>query len=182
VGRSRRIESSMKRILLTSTLLMFALGCSQQRAADTSNNEPQQDPAAQQRARDKGEQLGQKARELDERTKPEREKLARETSKAAEKLKQGTLKLGDRAAAAAEGMKQGWNKNRNGQPQVVDINSANTRELQSLPGMTLRKARLIISSRPYSSTQDLVSKGLLSRAEYDQIKGRITVNSQSAKQ
>lgn len=55
----------------------------------------------------------------------------------------------------------------------IDINSASAARLITLPGITAARAQRIINNRPYSSPHDLVSKGVLTRAEYDQISGQI---------
>ncbi len=178
----------MKRLLLLSSfflaLTLILSGCSQERAANHPED-PQSaanaNPAAQQHARDNGVKLGEKARDLEERTRPEREKLARETASAAEKLKRGALTLGDRTAATAQGVRQGWSKRGDGTNEMVDINSADSKSLQSLPGMTMHKAQLIMASRPYNSTRELVSKGLMSQSDYNRVKDRITASTQSAK-
>ena len=182
-GQIPCIQSVMKRLLLASLLLSLSLGCSQQKASDRPSNDPnasRADPQSQDRAHDKGVQVGEKARQLEEETRPERQKLAKQTADAAEKLKQESLKMGDRAAAAAQGIKQGWNKNGSAEnSQMVDVNTADSRRLQSLPGITIRKAHLIISSRPYSSPQELVSKRAISQADYNRIQDRVTASEQS---
>ena len=59
--------------------------------------------------------------------------------------------------------------------QVVNINTASEKDLDSLPQIGPVRAKTIIGGRPYASTQDLLSKHVLSQRIYDQIKGRITV-------
>ena len=55
----------------------------------------------------------------------------------------------------------------------LDINAASATELQALPGVTPELAGKIVEHRPYSSTHDLVRKGIVSNAEYDRVKGQI---------
>ena len=56
----------------------------------------------------------------------------------------------------------------------VDINSASKDELAALPGMDASSAQKIIENRPYESAGELVSREVLTQAQYDQIKSRIT--------
>ena len=56
-----------------------------------------------------------------------------------------------------------------------DLNDASTKELQTLPGVTPEKAKLIVQRRPYASTKDLVSRKILSSAEFDKVKAQIFV-------
>jgi DNA uptake protein ComE-like DNA-binding protein len=74
----------------------------------------------------------------------------------------------------AAGVKEGLHGNGSASPSgAVDINSASAARLTTLPGITAARARRIIDNRPYASPHDLVSKGILTRAEYDQISGQI---------
>jgi DNA uptake protein ComE-like DNA-binding protein len=57
----------------------------------------------------------------------------------------------------------------------LDINAASAKELQTLPGVTPELAGKIVEYRPYSSTRDLVRRGIVSSAEYDRVKGQIIV-------
>jgi hypothetical protein len=43
----------------------------------------------------------------------------------------------------------------------------------SLPGMTEREADRIIADRPFADTHELVTRHVLSDAEYDKIRDRI---------
>jgi DNA uptake protein ComE-like DNA-binding protein len=56
-----------------------------------------------------------------------------------------------------------------------DINDVSAKDLQALPGVTSEKAKLIVLGRPYGSTKDLVSKKILSNAEFDKVKAQIFV-------
>jgi competence protein ComEA len=55
----------------------------------------------------------------------------------------------------------------------VDINTATADQLKSLPGMGDVYARRIIAGRPYHSKDQLVSKGILPRSVYDNIKNNL---------
>jgi DNA uptake protein ComE-like DNA-binding protein len=57
---------------------------------------------------------------------------------------------------------------------MVDINSASATDLKALPGMTDADAAKIVHGRPYKDPGDLVSKKVLSDAEYAKIKDRVT--------
>ncbi len=78
---------------------------------------------------------------------------------------------------AGAGYTQCTPRNKNGSAAVaatVDINSASKEELAALPGIDASMAKKIIDNRPYESPEDLVSKEVLTQAQYDQIKSRIT--------
>jgi competence protein ComEA len=73
------------------------------------------------------------------------------------------------ATAVAQGVSEGLNRDKK-----VDLNSASKDQIVTLPGMTPAKADVIMQSRPYSAPQELVSKHILTRAEYDKIANRVT--------
>lgn len=81
-----------------------------------------------------------------------------------------TAKLRTDAKAAAQGVREGWK-----QGQLLDINSASREKLATLPGVDESVADRIIAQRPYSSTQELVTRHVVSKAEYDQIRDHIEV-------
>lgn len=58
----------------------------------------------------------------------------------------------------------------------VDINSASKEELGTLPGIDAPMVQKIIDNRPYESPEELVSREVLTQAQYDKIKSRITAN------
>ncbi len=68
----------------------------------------------------------------------------------------------------AQGIKEGWSRDKN-----IDVNSATSEQLQTLPGIDAPKAKLIIQHRPYPTTSALVTKKVLSKAEFDQIAAKI---------
>jgi len=57
--------------------------------------------------------------------------------------------------------------------EPVDINSATTAELQALPGLTDSDAGKIVKGRPYTGTDQLVSKHIVSEATYAKLKDHI---------
>lgn len=57
---------------------------------------------------------------------------------------------------------------------LIDLNSATTKQLTSLPGITSALADKIIKARPFNQTNELVSKNILTQSVYDKIKNLIT--------
>ncbi len=91
------------------------------------------------------------------------DQIRRETANATAKLKQDTV-------AVAKGVKDGMTK-----PKTVDINSASAQELTDTLGISDPQAGKIINSRPYDNTDQLVTKRVMSNAEYDRVKDKVTV-------
>lgn len=58
-----------------------------------------------------------------------------------------------------------------------DLNTASKDQLMKLTGVDSATADKIIAARPYKSKKDLVSKKVLTQAEYDRIHGHIKVTS-----
>ena len=58
-------------------------------------------------------------------------------------------------------------------PKLVDINTASVEELNRLGG---RFGRAIVAGRPYATIDDLVSKRVITRSTFSQIKDQITAN------
>jgi DNA uptake protein ComE-like DNA-binding protein len=86
-----------------------------------------------------------------------------------EKTAQATAEAKSDAKAVAEGIREGWNRN-----QPLDLNSASKERLVSLPGMTAAEADRVIAGRPYNEPGELVTKHIVSKAEYDKIADRVT--------
>jgi len=57
---------------------------------------------------------------------------------------------------------------------MVNLNTASKEQLVKLPGVTAETAEKIIASRPYTSTNELVSKKVVSEAEYKKMQGHVT--------
>ena len=57
----------------------------------------------------------------------------------------------------------------------VNINTASQSELEKLKGIGPVYAQNIIEQRPYSNTQELVSKGVISQKVFDKIKNEIAI-------
>jgi DNA uptake protein ComE-like DNA-binding protein len=72
------------------------------------------------------------------------------------------------AKAAVQGVQDGL---RNLAP--LNVNTASAPDIASLPGLTDVAASRIILGRPYKTTDELVSRHILTRVEYDRISSRI---------
>ncbi len=70
--------------------------------------------------------------------------------------------------AVAEGVVDGLR-----QKGPVNINKASSDDLQRLPGVTPDMADRIIAGRPYQEGADLYHRHIVSKAEYNQIAGKI---------
>jgi competence protein ComEA len=58
---------------------------------------------------------------------------------------------------------------------LININTASLSQLDSLPGIGQIYGQNIIEHRPYSTLEELVSKGALKQSLYDKIKNLITL-------
>lgn len=95
-------------------------------------------------------------------TKDNPDEIRRRTAEATESVRRD-------AKAMAEGVKEGMARDK----KTIDVNKASREELLSLPDITEHEADRIIAERPFDNTEDLVSRHLLPRAEYDKISDRI---------
>jgi hypothetical protein len=64
---------------------------------------------------------------------------------------------------------------------ALDLNSATIEELRQIPGISEATAKKIVESRPYARTDELITKKILSKAAYDNIRGHIAVSKPGAK-
>ena len=85
-----------------------------------------------------------------------------------QKTAETTAELKRDAQAVAQGVREGWNRDK-----LVNINSASKSQLLGLPGMTSERANKIIAGRPYQRADELVTRGILSKAEYEKISRQI---------
>ena len=101
------------------------------------------------------------------------ERAKPELQKAGEELKEAAKTAAGQAQAAAQGVKDGWERSKS---HRVDLNSADEKELSTLPGVTRRDARKIIAGRPYRAPHELVEKGIVSDEQYSQIRDEVSAN------
>jgi DNA uptake protein ComE-like DNA-binding protein len=110
------------------------------------------------------------------------EKTKQEAAKATEQIKEGSkvaaveLKKDAKEAAKqskaiAEGVKQGLAT----PDKPVNVNSASKIKLQTLPGIDEDTAGRIIKGRPYHTTDEVGTKGVISPEQFNAIKDKITV-------
>jgi len=145
------VKLQTTKVLVSCCLLLLA-------GSVSCNSTPSQD----QRQRD--EKTREEAAKATERIKPELKEAGKE-------LGQAARQAAEDAKAAAEGVKEGWNRDH---PHPVDLNSASEDELTTLPGISKADARKIIRGRPYQSKDQLVTKGILTREDYDKIRDYIS--------
>ena len=120
---------------------------------------------------------------------PSDQQVREQAAKTTEQVKQGARQAAADAKVAAAnaerkvddvaaGVKEGLHSDAKPSPAggTVDINSASADQLATLPGVSGLRAQHIVDNRPYSSPHDLVSKGLVSEAEYSRISGKIAAN------
>jgi DNA uptake protein ComE-like DNA-binding protein len=60
------------------------------------------------------------------------------------------------------------------QSEPVDINSASAEQLAKVPGMTEGLALMVMGGRPYQSTQELVTRQIVTKEQFEQMKDAIT--------
>jgi DNA uptake protein ComE-like DNA-binding protein len=119
----------------------------------------------------------QDQRERDAKT---RDEVAKATERAKPVVEEAGRKL-DQAAheaahqvnAAAQGVRDGLKTNSH---SLVDLNSASESDLLNLPGVSPSEAHKIIAARPFHDKHDVVEKGILSEAQYANIRDRVTAN------
>ncbi len=113
----------------------------------------------------------QSQRDRDEKTREEvakaTERVKPEVQWTVKKLTQAAETLAEEAVSAIQGMIEGWNHST---PDSVNLNSASETELAKLPGLTRQDVRRVIQGRPYRDKRELVTKGILSDAEYRRIR------------
>lgn len=60
-------------------------------------------------------------------------------------------------------------------PKLVNLNAATSDQLDGIPNIGEKRADAIIKNRPYKTTQELVTKKVLTQGVYDKIKDKITI-------
>jgi DNA uptake protein ComE-like DNA-binding protein len=86
-----------------------------------------------------------------------------------EKTAQVTAEAKRDTKAVVAGIREGWSRDK-----PLDLNSATKEQLLTLPGMTAPQADRVIASRPYNAPQDLVTRHIMRKTEYDKIADRLT--------
>jgi len=81
-----------------------------------------------------------------------------------EKTAHATAELKRDAKAVGSGIREGWS-----QYKTLDVNTATKKQLMTLPGVTAAEADRIIAGRPYDRPEDLVTRHVISKKEYDRI-------------
>jgi DNA uptake protein ComE-like DNA-binding protein len=97
-------------------------------------------------------------------TKDNPDEIRRRTAEATETMRRD-------AKAVAQGVKEGLASDK-----TVNINKASREDLLTLPGINDRYADRIIAGRPFANAHDLVTRHVLTPAEYDKIHDRVTVD------
>lgn len=114
---------------------------------------------------------------------PSDEQIREQAAQATQRAKEGSKEVlqNARIAAAnaarqvddvAAGVKKGMKSDSPGGTRI-DINSASQDELASLPGISAPKAKQIQEHRPYASTHQLVSRGVVTESEFDAIASKV---------
>jgi DNA uptake protein ComE-like DNA-binding protein len=149
-GKKQRFVRAQRRLLVISTVsgLAFLAACNP--------------PASDQRLQEQAAQATETAKQ--------QSKVALDQARVA--AANAERAVNDVAA----GVKQGINSNA---PPAgtgsLDLNSASETDLASLPGISLMKAGQIIHHRPYTSSHDLVTSGLLTEDQFSAIAPKVTV-------
>lgn len=58
---------------------------------------------------------------------------------------------------------------------LINLNTASSSQLDTLPGIGPATAEKIMAARPYSAVEELVSKKAVSQSVFDKIKGKVSV-------
>ena len=95
-------------------------------------------------------------------TKDNPDEIRQRTAEATETMRRDTK-------AVVEGVKEGMGRD----SKAVNINKASREDLLTLPGLSEREADRIIAARPFADAHDLVSRQVISSAEYDKIRDRV---------
>jgi competence protein ComEA len=86
-----------------------------------------------------------------------------------EKTAQATAEVKRDAKAVAAGIREGWSRDK-----PLDLNTATKEQLLTLPGMTAAEADRVIAGRPYSVPNEMVTRRIMPKTEYDKIADLVT--------
>ncbi len=87
-----------------------------------------------------------------------------------EKTAHVTAQLKRDASAVASGIREGWS-----QYKTLDVNTATKEQLMTLPSVTAAEADRIIAGRPYDRPEDLVTRHVISKKEFERISDLLKV-------
>lgn len=85
-----------------------------------------------------------------------------------EKTAKETAALKSDAKAVAQGVREGWNRD-----QSVDLNSAPKDDLVKV-GLSSGEADRVIAGRPYNEPNEVVTRHILPKADYDKVADHLT--------
>ena len=123
--------------------------------------------------RSQAQSQSQKDEETREKVADATEKAKEESKVAAHEIEAEARQAAHNAHVAAQGAKEGWDRDSNGR---LDLNTAPEQDLRAL-GLSEAQTRHIIDGRPYHDKSDLLNRGILGRADYDDISSQVTVKS-----
>jgi DNA uptake protein ComE-like DNA-binding protein len=87
--------------------------------------------------------------------------IRQDTAKATSEVKRDTK-------AVVQGVEEGLKTK-----GPVDINEATTDQLETLAGIGPAEARRIVAGRPYTDSNELAKRHIVTKAEYDRIAGKV---------
>jgi competence protein ComEA len=83
---------------------------------------------------------------------------------------------GASASPSPSPSKKGSSKTSTTKAKPVDVNSATKEQLMEVPGIGDATAQKIVDGRPYKTKKDLVTKGILTQAQYDKMKDMLVAH------
>jgi len=63
----------------------------------------------------------------------------------------------------------------------LDLNGATKEDLMKLPGVTDEMAGKIVAARPFKTKSELLSRGIVSKAEYSKLATRVTARTEAVR-
>ncbi len=99
-------------------------------------------------------------------------KLKQQSKQAAVELKKGAQVAAEQGKAIAEGAREGWNQDSS---KKVNVNTASQEQLATLPEVDQDTAQRIVAGRPYRTTEELETRGVVSEQQWSQIKDHVAV-------
>jgi len=99
-------------------------------------------------------------------------KLKEQSKQAAKEIKQGAKVAATQGKAIAEGAREGWNSD---SAKKLNVNTAAESDLTSLPSIDADTAQRIVGGRPYHTTDELETKGIVSEEQWSRIKDHVAV-------